>query len=125
MQANCVLLGDAAFLALTASYDRSRHQACRRCPCRRCATAACRTSARAASAVIDVPLDAHVVPGKLDKENGRAVLATLDLALEGVQPAGSTPSSPRRCKKAPSTTPASRFPAIPNTWPRRPAPARS
>jgi 4-hydroxythreonine-4-phosphate dehydrogenase len=34
--------------------------------------------------VIDVPLDAHVVPGRLDAGNGRAVLATLDLAVEGV-----------------------------------------
>jgi 4-hydroxythreonine-4-phosphate dehydrogenase len=49
--------------------------------------------------VIDVPLAAHVVPGTLDAANGRAVLATLDLAIEGVAPAGSTPSSPRRCKK--------------------------
>jgi 4-hydroxythreonine-4-phosphate dehydrogenase len=30
-----------------------------------------------------VPLDAHVVPGELDANNGRAVLATLDLAIEG------------------------------------------
>jgi 4-hydroxythreonine-4-phosphate dehydrogenase len=36
-------------------------------------------------AVIDVPLAAHVVPGTLDRDNGRAVLATLDLAIEGVQ----------------------------------------
>jgi 4-hydroxythreonine-4-phosphate dehydrogenase len=36
-------------------------------------------------AVIDVPLGAHVVPGQLDANNGRAVLATLDLAVEGVQ----------------------------------------
>jgi 4-hydroxythreonine-4-phosphate dehydrogenase len=35
--------------------------------------------------VIDVPLAAHVVPGTLDARNGRAVLATLDLAIEGVQ----------------------------------------
>jgi len=34
--------------------------------------------------VIDVPLDAHVTPGKLDPANGRAVLATLDLAVEGI-----------------------------------------
>jgi 4-hydroxythreonine-4-phosphate dehydrogenase len=35
--------------------------------------------------VVDVPLDAHVVPGKLDAANGRAVLATLDLAIEGTR----------------------------------------
>lgn len=34
--------------------------------------------------VIDVPLAAHVVPGTLDKENGRAVLATLDASIEGI-----------------------------------------
>jgi 4-hydroxythreonine-4-phosphate dehydrogenase len=32
-----------------------------------------------------VPLAAHVVPGVLDPENGRSVLATLDAALEGVR----------------------------------------
>jgi 4-hydroxythreonine-4-phosphate dehydrogenase len=36
-------------------------------------------------AVIDIPLSAHVQPGILDKENGRAVLATLDAAIEGIQ----------------------------------------
>jgi 4-hydroxythreonine-4-phosphate dehydrogenase len=34
--------------------------------------------------VVDVPLEAFVEPGKLDADNGRAVLATLDLAIEGV-----------------------------------------
>jgi 4-hydroxythreonine-4-phosphate dehydrogenase len=48
--------------------------------------------------VIDVPRR-NVVPGVLDKENGRAVLATLDAAVEGVRPAGSAPWSRRRCKK--------------------------
>ncbi|MFA9217109.1 MAG: 4-hydroxythreonine-4-phosphate dehydrogenase PdxA [Sphingomonadaceae bacterium] len=83
-QVNCVLLGDAAFLALTASYLDPE----------------IRLSALSLQAirngglphfgperlsVIDVPLDAHVVPGTLDQENGRAVLATLDAAIEGVQ----------------------------------------
>ena len=82
--ANCVLLGDAAFLALTASL----------------VDPAIRLSALSIQAlrngglphfgkdrlaVIDVPLAAHVVPGTLDAENGRAVLATLDLAIEGAQ----------------------------------------
>jgi 4-hydroxythreonine-4-phosphate dehydrogenase len=81
---NCVLLGDAAFLAMTAA-DLDP---------------AIRVSSLSLMAVrngglphfgadritlIDVPLDAHVVPGKLDKANGRAVLATLDAAIEGVQ----------------------------------------
>jgi len=82
-QVNCVLLGDAAFLAMTAH----------------AIDPAIRISALSLQAVrnsgvphfgadrlcaIDVPLAAHVVPGTLDKENGRAVLATLDAAIEGV-----------------------------------------
>lgn len=82
--ANCVLVGDAAFLALTASLIDP----------------AIRLSALSVQAlrngglphfgkdrlaVIDVPLEAHVVPGLLNAENGRAVLATLDLAIEGAQ----------------------------------------
>lgn len=82
--ANCVLVGDAAFLALTASL----------------VDPAIRLSALSVQAlkngglphfgkdriaVVDVPLAAHVVPGTLDADNGRAVLATLDLAVEGVQ----------------------------------------
>ena len=35
--------------------------------------------------VIDCPLDAHVVAGQLDPKNGRAVLKTLDVAIESVQ----------------------------------------
>jgi 4-hydroxythreonine-4-phosphate dehydrogenase len=81
---NCVLLGDAAFLAMTASMIDPE----------------IRLSALSLQAVrngglphfgpgrvsvIDVPLAAHVVPGKLDKENGRSVLATLDAAIEGVR----------------------------------------
>jgi 4-hydroxythreonine-4-phosphate dehydrogenase len=81
---NCVLLGDAAFLSMTAA----------------AIDPAIRVSALSLMAVrngglphfgperisvIDVPLDAHVVPGQLNKENGRAVLATLDAAIEGVQ----------------------------------------
>ncbi|WUR13671.1 4-hydroxythreonine-4-phosphate dehydrogenase PdxA [[Empedobacter] haloabium] len=83
-QVNCVLLGDAAFLAMTAQ----------------ALDPAIRVSALSLQAVrnggvphfgadrlcaIDVPLAAHVVPGTLDKENGRAVLAVLDAAIEGVQ----------------------------------------
>jgi 4-hydroxythreonine-4-phosphate dehydrogenase len=83
--ARCVLVGDAAFLSLTASLIDP----------------AIRLSAMSMLAlrhsglphfgpdvipVIDVPLDAHVVPGRLDAGNGRAVLATLDLAIEGALP---------------------------------------
>ncbi|MES2259892.1 MAG: 4-hydroxythreonine-4-phosphate dehydrogenase PdxA [Pseudomonadota bacterium] len=82
-QVNCVLLGDAAFLSMTASYIDPD----------------IRLSALSLQAVrngglpqfgpdrisvIDVPLAAHVVPGTLDKNNGRAVLATLDAAIEGI-----------------------------------------
>ena len=35
--------------------------------------------------VIDCPLAAHVVPGKLDAQNGRYVLQTLDIAIDGAQ----------------------------------------
>jgi 4-hydroxythreonine-4-phosphate dehydrogenase len=83
-QANCVLIGDAAFLALTASLINPAIE-----------LAALSVQALRNSglphfgpqriAVIDVPLAAHVVPGTLDAANGRAVLATLDLAIEGVQ----------------------------------------
>ena len=83
-EANCVLLGDAAFLAMTAE----------------AIDPAIRLSALSLQAVrngglphfgpgrlsvIDVPLAAHVRPGVLDKNNGRAVLATLDAAIEGVR----------------------------------------
>ena len=80
--ANCVLVGDAAFLALTASLiDPDIRLAA-------LSVQALRNSGlpqfgKDRLAVIDVPLDAHVVPGRLDPENGRAVLATLDLAIEG------------------------------------------
>ena len=82
--ANCVLVGDAAFLALTASLiDPAIRLAA-------LSTQALRNGGLPhfgvdRIAVIDVPLAAHVVPGVLDAENGRAVLATLDLALEGVK----------------------------------------
>jgi 4-hydroxythreonine-4-phosphate dehydrogenase len=81
--ANCVLVGDAAFLALTASLvDPAIRLAA-------LSTQALRNGGLPhfgldRVAVVDVPLAAHVVPGRLDAQNGRAVLATLDLAVEGV-----------------------------------------
>ncbi|GAB3405865.1 4-hydroxythreonine-4-phosphate dehydrogenase PdxA [Massilia agilis] len=83
-QANCVLVGDAAFLSMTAG----------------AIDPAIRLSAVSLQAlrysglphfgpdriaVVDVPLAAHVVPGQLDADNGRAVLDILDAAIEGVQ----------------------------------------
>ena len=83
-EVNCVLLGDAAFLAMTAAEidPEIRLSSLSLMAVRNGGLphfGADRIS------VIDVPLDAHVVPGRLDKENGRAVLATLDAAIEGVQ----------------------------------------
>jgi 4-hydroxythreonine-4-phosphate dehydrogenase len=82
-QARCVLVGDAAFLALTASQidPAIRLSAI--------STLALRHSGLPnfgpdVIPVVDVPLSAHVVPGQLDAANGLCVLATLDLAIEGV-----------------------------------------
>ncbi len=79
-----VLIGDAAFLALTASLiDPTMQLAALSVQALRNSGLPHFGSARVA--VVDVPLAAHVAPGVLDPANGRAVLATLDLALEGVQ----------------------------------------
>src|SRR5689334_16214310 len=86
-QARCVLIGDAAFLSLTASrIDPAIRLSA-------LSTMALRHSGLPhfgpqTIPVIDVPLDAHVVPGTLDANNGRAVLATLDLAIEGSRAGG-------------------------------------
>jgi 4-hydroxythreonine-4-phosphate dehydrogenase len=79
-----VLVGDAAFLSMTASLiDPAIRLSAM-------STLALRHSGLphfgpGVIPVIDVPLAAHVVPGQLDAANGRAVLATLDLAIEGVR----------------------------------------
>ena len=81
---NCVLIGDAAFLAMTAAQiDPAIRLAA-------LSLAALRNGGLPdfgveRVAVIDVPLAAFVTPGRLDSGNGRSVLATLDTALEGVQ----------------------------------------
>jgi 4-hydroxythreonine-4-phosphate dehydrogenase len=83
-EVNCVLLGDAAYLAMTASaLDPDIRIAA-------LSTMALRNGGLPhfgpdRLCVIDVPLAAHVVPGRLDPANGRAVLATLDLAVEGIR----------------------------------------
>jgi len=83
-EARCVLVGDAAFLSLTASLiDPSIRLSA-------ISTLALRHSGLPhfgpdTIPVVDVPLGAHVVPGQLDAANGRAVLATLDLAVEGTR----------------------------------------
>ncbi len=79
-----VLIGDAAFLAMIATEIDP-------------ALRLCALSLQAVRngglpnfpvdriAVIDCPLAEPVVPGKLDARNGRAVLQTLDIAIEGAQ----------------------------------------
>ena len=80
--ANCVLVGDAAFLALTASLiDPAIRLSALSIQALR--NGGLPHFGKDRLAVIDVPLAAHVVPGLLNAENGRAVLATLDLAIEG------------------------------------------
>lgn len=79
-----VLIGDAAFLAMTAAAIN---------PAIRLSALslqAVRNSGipdfpRDQIVVIDCPLAAHVVPGKLDAQNGRYVLQTLDIAIDGAQ----------------------------------------
>ena len=82
--ARCVLVGDAAFLALTAGLIDPAI----------CLSAISTLALRHSGVphfgpdvipVIDVPLAAHVVPGRLDAANGLPVLHTLDLAVEGVR----------------------------------------
>jgi 4-hydroxythreonine-4-phosphate dehydrogenase len=82
-RARCVLVGDAAFLALTASLidPGIRLSGISRLALRHSGLPHFGPDT---IPVVDVPLDAHVVPGQLDAANGRAVLATLDLAVEGV-----------------------------------------
>jgi 4-hydroxythreonine-4-phosphate dehydrogenase len=82
--ANCVLLGDAALLSMIAneidpsirllalSMQALRNSGLPQIPAERIA-------------VVDCPLEANVVPGQLNPKNGRAVLQTLDTAIDGVQ----------------------------------------
>jgi 4-hydroxythreonine-4-phosphate dehydrogenase len=82
--ANCVLVGDAAFLALTASLvDPAIRLSALSIQALR--NGGLPHFGRERIAVVDVPLAAHVVPGQLDAANGLPLLATLDLAVEGVQ----------------------------------------
>jgi 4-hydroxythreonine-4-phosphate dehydrogenase len=82
-QVNCVLIGDAAFLAMTA------HQIDPEIRLAGLSLEALRLSGlphfgAGRLIAIDVPVAAFVTPGVLDPENGRSVLATLDAALEGI-----------------------------------------
>ena len=81
---NCVLIGDAAFLAIVAQQiDPSIALAA-------VSLLAVRNDGlpqwpAARLVVLDCPLAAHVVPGMLDPRNGRSVLQTLDIAIEGTR----------------------------------------
>ena len=86
-ECNCVLIGDAAFLAMVArqidpvialmalSAQALRNDGLPRLP----------EVATERLLVIDCPLAVPVVPGTLDVRNGRSVLQSLDLAVEGTQ----------------------------------------
>ncbi|MCS0596064.1 4-hydroxythreonine-4-phosphate dehydrogenase PdxA [Massilia agri] len=81
-ESNCVLVGDAAFLALTAGLiDPAIRLSALSIQALR--NGGLPHFGKERLAVIDVPLAAHVLPGTLNPENGRAVLDTLDLAIEG------------------------------------------
>lgn len=83
-EVNCVLLGDAAFLALTASLiDPEIRLAALSLQAVRNGGLPHFGAQRIA--VIDIPTVNNVIPGLLDKQNGRAVLATLDAAIEGIE----------------------------------------
>ncbi|MES2740911.1 MAG: 4-hydroxythreonine-4-phosphate dehydrogenase PdxA [Pseudomonadota bacterium] len=82
-EADCVLIGDAAFLAMTAEQiDPAMRLVALSLQALRQGGLPDFGAGRVA--VVDVPLAAFVTPGVLDAANGRAVLATLDAALEGV-----------------------------------------
>ena len=78
---NCVLIGDAAFLAMTAAAIDPAIQLVA------LSIEAIRNDGMPLFgtdriAVVDCPLHAHVVPGVLDVHNGRYVLECLDIAIE-------------------------------------------
>ena len=81
---DAILIGDAALLAMTAaSIDASIQlvavslQAVR--------NGGLPNFGADRVAVIDCPLEVPVVPGQLNRENGRSVLQTLDIAVEAAQ----------------------------------------
>lgn len=77
-----VLIGDAAFLSMiAASINPDIHLSALSLQAVR--NSGLPTFPRDQIAVIDCPLAAHVVPGKLDARNGRYVLQTLDIAIDG------------------------------------------
>lgn len=79
-----VLIGDAAFLSMTAEAINPAIQLSA-LSLQAVLENGLPSFPRDKIAVIDCPLSAHVVPGKLDAQNGRYVLQTLDIAIEGAQ----------------------------------------
>jgi 4-hydroxythreonine-4-phosphate dehydrogenase len=81
-EVDSVLIGDAALLSLTASgIDPAIRLTALSIPALRNNGLPHRSEGRII--VIDCPLAEPSIPGKLDSRNGRAVLQTLDLAIDG------------------------------------------
>lgn len=77
-----VLIGDAAFLSMTAAaINPAIHLSALSMQAVR--EDGLPSFPRDQIAVIDCPLAVHVVPGRLDAQNGRCVLQTLDIAIDG------------------------------------------
>ncbi|HWT72917.1 MAG TPA: 4-hydroxythreonine-4-phosphate dehydrogenase PdxA [Oxalicibacterium sp.] len=81
---NSILIGDASFLAMAAAEINPAIQLSALSWQSVCADGL-PNFPRDRLAVIDCPLSAPVVPGRLDARNGRYVLQTLDIAIEGAQ----------------------------------------
>ncbi len=81
-EVDSVLIGDAALLSLTAgSIDPAIRLTALSIPALRNSGLPHRSEGRIP--VIDCPLAEPSIPGKLDSRNGRAVLQTLDVAIDG------------------------------------------
>ena len=81
---DAVLVGDAAFLAMTAAAIDPSIQLVAVTP-QAVRYGGMPMFGADRVAVIDCPLAVPVVPGQLNRENGRSVLQTLDIAIEAAQ----------------------------------------
>ena len=81
---DAILIGDAAFLAMTAAAIDPEIQLVA-VSLQAVRYSGLPTFGALRVAVIDCPLEAPVVPGQLNSENGRSVLQTLDIAIEAAQ----------------------------------------
>lgn len=72
-------------------------------------------------AVIDCTLGAHVSPGVLDPNNGRYVLETLDVAIEGAQRGWLSAMVTAPLQKSTINDAGVAFPDIPSISPKKPA----